>query len=60
MGNQGQTKKEQCKQLMLEIFGPASAARVDEMSEDECVDKCKEKVGRLLGKRLLKKFDEIK
>ena len=53
------SKKEQCKALMNEIFGPACAALVDNMTEDDCVEKCKEKIRVLLGKRLLKKFDEI-
>ncbi len=53
------TRKEQCKALMLEIFGPACEALVDDMSEEECVEKCKTKVMQLLGERMAARFDAI-
>ena len=52
-------KKEKCKQIMLELFGPVSAAKVDNMSEDDCVKICKEKVTFLLGGRHAEKFDQL-
>ncbi len=51
------SKKQQCKQLMLDIFGPKCAARIDEMTEAECVDKCKEKVRSLLGDHAVRRFE---
>ncbi|MGM5481409.1 MAG: hypothetical protein ACQESE_03280 [Nanobdellota archaeon] len=53
------SKKEKCKELMSKFFGPASAALVDSMSEDECVDKCKAKVKALLGEDKAAEFDSI-
>ena len=51
------SKKQQCKQLMLEIFGPRCAARVDDMTEEECIDKCKDKVRSLLGDHAARQFE---
>lgn len=44
---------------MAKFFGPATAALVDSMSEDDCVQKCKEKVKALLGEDKAKEFDSI-
>ncbi len=52
-------RKERCKELMAKFFGPASAALVDTMSEDECVAKCRAKVAGLLGEEKAKEFDTI-
>lgn len=52
-------KKEKCKELMSKFFGPASAAQVDAMSEDECVAKCRAKVKGFLGEEKAKEFDSI-
>jgi hypothetical protein len=52
-------KKEQCKNLMLKFFGPATANMVDSMSEDDCVAKCKQKVTVMLGADKAKEFDKI-
>lgn len=54
------TKKEQCKALMAKFFGPATAAQVDSMTEDECVAKCKAKVNGFLGPEKAKEFDSIR
>lgn len=54
------TKKEQCKELMSKLFGPATAASIDAMTEDECVAKCKTKVNAFLGEEKAKLFDAIK
>ena len=54
------TKKDQCKELMAKFFGPASAAQVDNMGEDDCVAKCKSKVKGFLGEEKSKVFDTIK
>ncbi|MFH0874657.1 MAG: hypothetical protein V1859_01880 [archaeon] len=53
------SKKEKCKELMTKFFGPASAALVDTMSEEECVAKCKAKVLGFLGAEKAKEFDSI-
>ena len=53
------SKKDQCKVLMSKFFGPASAALVDSMSEDECVAKCRTKVKGFLGEEKAKEFDKI-
>lgn len=52
-------RKEKCKELMAKFFGPASAAIVDSMSEEECVQKCREKVASFLGEEKAKEFDNI-
>ena len=52
-------KKEKCKELMTKFFGPASAALVDSMSEDECVAKCKAKVQAFLGTEKAAEFDKV-
>ncbi len=54
------TKKEQCKVIMGKFFGPASAAQVDVMTEDDCVSKCRAKVKGFLGEEKAKMFDSIK
>lgn len=54
------SKKVKCKQLILEIFGPKCAARVDEMSEAECVQRCRGKVQSLLGHEAARRFDYLK
>lgn len=53
------TKKEKCKEMMLKFFGPASASLVDEMSEEDCVERCRKKVTGLLGLEKAKEFDNI-
>lgn len=53
------SKKDKCKQLMSKFFGPATAALVDSMSEEDCVQKCREKVKGLLGEDKAKEFDNI-
>lgn len=54
------TKKDECKRLMGELFGPASANQVDKMTEEECVAKCKEKVKGFLGDAKAQLFDAIR
>lgn len=53
------SKKSQCKQLMNDIFGPASASRVDEIPDSECVQQCREKVRTILGDAQARQFDEL-
>ena len=53
------SKKEKCKEIMGKLFGPASATLVDTMSEDDCVQKCREKVSALLGEEKANLFDGI-
>jgi hypothetical protein len=52
-------KKEKCKELMARFFGPATANLVDSMSEEEVVQKCREKVSAFLGEDKAKEFDNI-
>lgn len=54
------TKKDQCKELMAKLFGPATANQVDKMSEDDCVLQCQSKVRSFLGEEKAKEFDNIK
>lgn len=54
------SKKDQCKELMGKFFGPATAHLVDSMNEEECVQKCRDKVAGLLGPDKAKEFDNIK
>lgn len=44
---------------MLRYFGPASAALVDFMTEDECVEKCRKKIVAMLGEEKAKEFDAL-
>jgi len=53
------SKKDQCKALMAKLFGPATANLVDSMTEDDCVEKCKQKVTALLGEDKAKEFSSI-
>jgi hypothetical protein len=53
------SKKDKCKEIMTQLFGPASAQMVDSMSEDEVVGKCKEKVAGFLGPEKAKMFDNL-
>ncbi|MCF7860722.1 hypothetical protein K9M79_00630 [Candidatus Woesearchaeota archaeon] len=52
-------RKERCKELMAKYFGPATAQLVDTMTEEDCVDKCKQRVSAFLGEDAAKEFDEI-
>lgn len=53
------TKKEKCKLLMSEFFGPASAKMVEYMGEEDCVKNCRQKVHAFFGEEKAKKFDDI-
>lgn len=53
------SKKDKCKELMSKFFGPASAKLVDAMTEEECVQKCREKVSAFLGEDKAKEFNKI-
>ena len=44
---------------MEKFFGAASAAIVDNMTEEECVEKCKAKVKGFLGDEKAKVFDNM-
>lgn len=44
---------------MLEMFGPNTANQVDNMSEDDCVAKCRAKTLAFLGEDKAKQFDKI-
>jgi hypothetical protein len=45
---------------MVKFFGPASAATVDLMGEDDCITKCRTKVAGFLGEDKAKEFDNIR
>jgi hypothetical protein len=53
------SKKDQCKEIMSRLFGPATANMIDKFSEEECVQKCREKVIGFLGPEKAKLFDNI-
>jgi hypothetical protein len=53
------TKKEKCKEIMARLFGPASANLVDSLSEEEVVQKCREKVLMFISEEKAKEFDDI-
>lgn len=44
---------------MTKFFGPATAAQVDAMTEEDCVPKCRAKVAGFLGEEKAKAFDTI-
>lgn len=54
------SKKDQCKEIMSRLFGPSTANKVDEMSEEDCVDKCKSMVSGFLGSEKAAEFDSVK
>ncbi len=54
------SKKDQCKALMAKFFGPATANIVDTMGEDDCVQKCRDKVKAFLGEEKAKEFDGVR
>jgi hypothetical protein len=54
------SKKEQCKSLMSDYFGPGTAKLVDSMTEENCVEKCKAKFIAFLGEEEATVFDNIK
>lgn len=53
------TKKEKCKALMGKFFGPATALKVDSISEEDCVVKCRTMTLGFLGNEKAKEFDNI-
>ena len=53
------SKKDQCKEIMGRLFGPATADLVDTMSDDDCVARCRQKVETMLGPELGKEFDGV-
>jgi len=53
------SKKDKCKEIMSNFFGPATAAKVDSMTEDSCVSECKKIVAGFLGDEKAKVFDSI-
>ena len=53
------SKKEKCKALMAQFFGPATANLVDNMTEEDCVQKCRDKVRAFIGEDEAKEFDKI-
>ena len=54
------SRKDRCMELMLKFFGPATANLVSKtMTEDDCVQKCRQKVYAMLGAEKAKEFDSI-
>ncbi len=54
------SKLQRCQELMLKLFGPATANLVAKtMTEEDCVQKCKQKVNALLGSEKAKEFDNV-
>lgn len=53
------SKKEECKEVMSKLFGPAAATQVDRMSEEDCVALCRKKVEGFLGSEKARLFDSI-
>lgn len=45
---------------MGKFFGPASAKLVDNMSEEDCIGKCRAKVEAFLGVEKANEFDNFK
>lgn len=44
---------------MSKFFGPSTAVAVDNLTEANCVEKCREKVKGFLGEEKAKEFDNI-
>ena len=42
-------KKEQCRNLVQKLIGDAAASQVDDMADEDCVDKTKELIRMYLG-----------
>lgn len=42
---------------MTKFFGPATARLVEEMSEEECIPACRQKVRAFLGEDAAEQFD---
>lgn len=42
-------KKDKCRAILLQLFGPASAKQVDNMDEATVVSQCYEKVKAFFG-----------
>ena len=40
------SKRDECKKIMGGLFGPATAGKVDSMSEETCVEECKKIVDK--------------
>ncbi|MCL7412295.1 MAG: hypothetical protein M8353_01580 [ANME-2 cluster archaeon] len=53
------SKKDACKKIMQDLFGPASARVLDTVPEDKVVEVCKSKVAGLLGNEKAAIFDRI-
>ena len=53
------SKKEKCKEIMNKLFGPHTAKRVDNMTEENCVEKCRKITLKLLGPKKAKLFEDI-
>lgn len=53
------SKKDMCRQIMRELFGPVSSSVVDSMTEENCEVLCRKKVEALLGSEAASKFDHI-
>ncbi|MFW6013660.1 MAG: hypothetical protein ACOCQG_00645 [Candidatus Nanoarchaeia archaeon] len=43
------SKKDECKKIMGNEFGPNAAEKVDSMDEETCVQQCKRNVKAFLG-----------
>jgi hypothetical protein len=50
------SRKEQCRIILANILGEAAAATVDTMSEEECIERCKEIVADFLGRNVAEKM----
>ncbi len=53
------SKKAKCKEIMGNLFGPATANWAEKFSEEEVVEKCRTKAAALLGSEKAKAFDNI-
>ncbi len=53
------SKKSKCKEIMVNLFGPATGNWVDKLTEEEVVEKCRTKAVALLGAEKAKIFNTI-
>jgi len=53
------SNKDKCKDMMEKMFGPASSILVDEMAEEDCIERCRAKVKAFLGEEKAKEFDGL-
>ena len=53
------SEKDKCKKIMSNFFGPATEKMVDYMTEEDCFDRCRERVRVFMGEEKAEEFDKL-